>query len=313
MIEIKLKRNINDDFGKNISSIIELMDEINSVGNGQEILLNYVDAKFTHPFFTLPLLLLVKNLRNHYGYNISISRERFRNEFVNQYMSMIQFPDFLTCEEKLPNEIERTLKSFENKSYIPLIQFPIGTDLATTQIRDSFIQHLNNLLCEITDIDKYPGLKSPILYFVNELLSNIIHHAKFDYGYIMAQHYKTKGYVDICIADLGRTLLESYLEFEFNRFNIQNHKHALESCLNGKSTKGGIDRGYGISTSINMLCRGLNGRFFMFSGNSFTVQGKEKSDIVVSDIKHIFWKGVLICLRIPCNVPKDFNYLDFLE
>lgn len=313
MIEINLKKNVDDNFGRIISSIIELMDEINKKGIEEDIVLNYSEAKFTHPFFTLPLLLLKKNLNTHYGYNISISKEKFKNGFVNEHMTTIHFPEFLRCEEMSIEEIGFVLKGFENKSYLPLIQFPIGGDMETISVRDTFIQHLKNLVCKITDIDSYPGLKSPILYFIDELLSNIIHHAKFDNGYIMAQHYKTKGYIDICIADIGRTLMESYQEFENNKYDISNHKSALESSLKGKSTKGGIDRGYGISTSINMLCKGLGGRFFMFSGNAFTVQEEEKSDIIETNLDHIFWKGVLICPRIPCDVPKGFNYLNYLE
>jgi len=289
------------------------MDELYQNRNNDKIILNYSDAKFTHPFFTLPMLLHTKNLNTHYGYNISVSNEKFKNDFVNGYMNMIGFPEFLSCEDRPTEEVYDILKKFESKSYLPLIQFPIGRDQQTTQIRDTFIQHINNLICKITKIDNFKGLKTPILYFVDELLSNIVHHANFDHGYIMVQYYKTKGYIDICIADLGRTILESYQQFEDNKYDVEDHKEAIEHSINGKSTKGGVDRGYGISTSINMLCKGLGGKFFMFSGDSFTFQDDEKSDIIVSNVEHVFWKGVLICLRLPCDVPKDFDYLKYLE
>lgn len=311
MKKITLPNRISDSFGHAINELFKLSSNISSIGKGEEIIIDYSEARFTHPFFTLPLLMLIKS-KNKAGYDINLTTH-FANNSVNSYMEQIFYPDILACEEKLPEEIMEILNRYKKKSYIPLISFPIGTDLPTIEIRDRFINHLNNLIFEIVQTTEQPQLKAALSYMIDELLSNIVHHAKEDNGYIFVQNYPTKGYIDICIGDIGFTLLESYESFDNNKHQVQSHKHALEAALSGKSTKGQIDRGYGISTSTKMLCEGLNGNFFMYSGNSFAYINSTQKDIIEIQIPDVFWQGVLICLRIPSTIPQNFNYINYLE
>ena len=61
-----------------------------------------------------------------------------------------------------------------------------------------------------------------------------------------------------------------------------------------------------------MLVSGMKGSFFMLSGGAFHRHEKGNSDYI--DIKNIFnWKGTIIFMRIPTKLPKDFNYIDYLE
>lgn len=311
MKTITLPNRISDNFGSAITEIFKLIKEISTIDIEENIHIDYSKVDFTHPFFTLPLLLLLKNKKKE-GYNIDLSTN-FVKASVQSYMDNIFYPDILACEEKSAEEITDILNRYRNKNYIPLISFPIGTDLTTIEIRDRFISHLNNLIFDIIKTTEQPQLKTAISYMTDELLSNIVHHAAEDNGYILAQNYPTKGYIDICIADIGRTLLQSYETFENNKHQVENHKNALKAALSGKSTKGQIDRGYGISTSTKMLCEGLNGSFFMFSGNSFASINAQQKDIIEIEIPGISWQGVLIFLRIPSIIPANFNYINYLE
>jgi anti-sigma regulatory factor (Ser/Thr protein kinase) len=52
------------------------------------------------------------------------------------------------------------------------------------------------------------GLK----YMIEETLDNITEHSESDRGYIFAQAYPRKGFLDVCIADRGVTLLGSVIQ-----------------------------------------------------------------------------------------------------
>ncbi|NGF55392.1 hypothetical protein G5B00_02605 [Parapedobacter sp. SGR-10] len=97
------------------------------------------------------------------------------------------------------------------------------------------------------------------------------------------------------------------------RFGVSLSISQIGGFVSGKSTKGGIDRGYGISTSTKMLCEGMNGKFFMFSGNSFTYMNATERDITELELPHVYWDGVIICLRIPNKIAPSFNYINYLE
>ncbi len=94
-----------------------------------------------------------------------------------------------------------------------------------------------------------------------------------------------------------------------------NETEALKLANEGYSTKNRPDaenRGYGISTSKRMLVEGMKGAFFMLSGQAFHRFENAVNDYI--DLHNIFrWDGTLILLRIPVNLPNDFNYIDYLE
>ena len=72
------------------------------------------------------------------------------------------------------------------------------------------------------------------------------------------------------------------------------------------------NRGYGISTSKAMLVTGMKGGFFMLSGGAFHRYENGANDYI--GLRDIFrWQGTVILMRIPVVLPKDFNYIDYLE
>lgn len=311
MKTISLPTHINDNFGDSMGKLFELQVQIDNTEKDIEILLDYSKASFTKPFFTLGLLLLIKQYEGKRA-PINLQSE-IENQSVAGYMSNISFPHIIHCDKTNSDSVKSLLEKYKNKTYIPLLSFPIGSDDETSRIRDIFIGHLNSLLRGFVNVGTNYNLLSALLYLIDETIENIIHHAYRDNGYIFAQFYPTLGYLDICIGDIGRTLLESYTDFKDNAYNVTNHLEAMKAALQGKSTKlQDISRGFGISTSTRMLTEGMNGKYFIYSGDTFCYISAEKNEIY--NTKGDFnWQGVLVCLRIPALVPQDFDYYKFAE
>lgn len=98
------------------------------------------------------------------------------------------------------------------------------------------------------------------------------------------------------------------------RYNkvVLSHNDAMKAALEGKSTKSEtIDRGFGISTSKDMLISGLNGKYFLWSGNVLNIHNAEINDIVNLP-QSINWQGVYLCLRIPVVPKQGFNPYDYM-
>jgi len=156
------------------------------------------------------------------------------------------------------------------------------------------------------------SMRTAIMYLIDEAINNIIHHSNDDKGYILAQVYRANGYMEIAIADIGRTLLQSY-ESSGRHGNVNSHLLALTSALNGKSTKSNnVDRGFGISTSKKMLTEGLNEKYFIYSGNVFNIHTSERNDIITLPLS-TFWQEVYVSMRIPLVAKPGFNPADYYE
>jgi hypothetical protein len=152
-----------------------------------------------------------------------------------------------------------------------------------------------------------------LMYLIDEAVNNVLHHSNDDKGYLLAQYYPSKGYVELVIADIGRTILETYLDFDRYKDEVINHELAMEAAIAGKSTKStNVDRGFGISTSKKLLTEGLNGKYFIYSGNVFNIHTSEINTITTLP-GEIFWQGVYVCLRIPTIPPPGFNPVDYYE
>ena len=122
------------------------------------------------------------------------------------------------------------------------------------------------------------GLK----YLIDETLDNITEHSESDRGYIFAQAYPQKGFLDVCIADTGVTLLGSYQKLQGNE--ITTDSEAIRAANRGHSSKNvgeSESRGFGIMTSKRMP-DGLR------------------------------WPGTIVAMRIP-YYSKEFDYIKYVE
>lgn len=308
MATIYLPERFSDNFGDAINAIFELLVKINELDQHEEVILDYTHAKFTHPFFSLAVPLIIKQLvsnEKHIKLNSS-----FLIQGVSTYMRTIHFPNGLNPEKIKDRNYTKHLSVYENKSYIPIITFPVGESKDSEHIRNEFLSAVNKLLINICKISG--NVLGALMYLIDEAVNNVLHHSYDDFGYIHAQYYESKGFIDIVIADTGRTFLESYMNSERHQ-QVTNHEEAMKAALAGLSTKSNnIDRGYGISTSKEMLTKGLNGKYFLFSGNVLNIHTSERNNVVNLNDK-IFWQGMFLCLRIPVIAKPDFNPADYYE
>jgi hypothetical protein len=65
-------------------------------------------------------------------------------------------------------------------------------------------------------------------------------------------------------------------------------------------------RGFGISTSLDMLVNGLKGKYALFSGNTFLSKNTLKEE-VPAIFGNLVYNGVIVALRIPIGNNLTFN------
>ena len=146
---------------------------------------------------------------------------------------------------------------------------------------------------------------------IDELTQNIVDHSGTEKGMIFAQFFQSKNFMDICIFDTGKGLFQSYIDSD--KHKPKNDSEALNFAVYGKSTKDIPEsRGFGLSTSRDMLVNGLKGKFFIMSGNSFFIQTAVKEEVVT--VPELYsMKGCYIAMRVPILDNQRFNPYDYME
>ena len=298
-INIKVTQPVNDGIGASLASLLQIISLSNKAKTGDNIHIDLSLVSFVHPTLILPLTILVKALGSQ-GCNISFNY----NANSSNYFNTICFPSGWNPKEK--ENWQEQLTRFANKTYIPILAIPCTT--ADEVFRDVTLTLLGNIIR--TQIGLSGQLFTAISYMLAEIFDNIVEHARIENGWVMVQNYKHLNYLDICIADSGQGILNSYLRN--NCENIQNHEQAINKAINGLSTKNYEgNRGYGIRTSRHMLVNGLGGSYFMFSGNAFYIWNKEIEQITPLNVQ-FNWSGTLVVLRIPKVADENFSFYDYI-
>ncbi len=142
-----------------------------------------------------------------------------------------------------------------------------------------------------TDEKTICGGENSFMYLVSELVDNIYQHSNFSYASMMAQKNQTR--LSLCFFDNGITIPKS---FEKNGMIFQDSE-AIVCAVNGLSSKPGIERGFGLGTSVKIL-NALNSQIFIASGlGAIFLHGQRH--IRYNLIPKQELKGTLIALRIP--------------
>lgn len=294
-----IKNNIDikpDTFVNGLQAVLTLIEQINNSKDSCDII-DFKNIPFVTPLFILPLMVFIK------GCNKDI---KFHN--LNSYMDTIHFGEGLRPENISNSQFDKKLESYSQKTYIPIINFPAVS---------SAIDEKNAILTAVENIIvKQLGLKSNVTaglkYIIEESVDNITEHSGSERGYIFAQSYPTKKFLDICIADSGITLLGSYKRLPGNKY--EDDIGAIQAANQGISTKNlpnAENRGYGIITSKKMLTKGLSGHYIMISGSAIHINNLsiDKYFVLPTNLR---WDGTIIAIRIP-YVNTNFNYINFVE
>ncbi|MBC5623551.1 MULTISPECIES: hypothetical protein [Butyricimonas] len=294
-----INRNINiqdEKLSNGLQEVLVIMDQIQNSTDTKHII-DFSHTTFVSPTFVLPLMLFVKS---------SDKEIHFMN--ITPYMNLLHFGDGFSPDQIRKTEFTARMEEYTRKTYIPIINFP-----AT----DSHEDDKNNILSTIEfiitkQLNLTPNIITGLKYMIGEIVDNITEHSHSERGYIFAQAYPTKKYLDICIADSGITLLGSYQKN--NEEEIASDLEAIQAANRGISTKNlpnAENRGYGIITSRRMLTDGLNGQYIMISGSAMYARDRNLDQFIVLPDK-IYWKGTIIALRIP-YINRKFQYINYIE
>jgi hypothetical protein len=286
----------DDKVGKQLLSIKSFLIDIDELQKQDDA----VELDFSKYLFSPPLLAVF----------FTAFLERFQqfnsiNTTSNSYLSYQYFPDGLKTDEI--DNWDDILNQYKTKTYIPIIRFSTSKDEESTIKRNNLLSHVANMIKEITGIPS--NYYTAFSYLISELTDNIVDHSKANYGWLSFQYYRSKGYLDLCIADSGIGLLKSYQDYEGEKdySHITDHLTALDNVIKGESTKHLKERGYGVHTSRELLVKGLNGTFIMLTGNALI------ANYNLVDIKADY-TGTLAMLRIPCKeFNKNFNIYPYVE
>ena len=277
---IKEHINIKDDrLIDGLSPVVRIMDQMEKSVD-QEVTIDFSDTRFISPVFALSFIVYLTRCGKQIAFtNVSDYLER-----IGLGIGGIK-PDTMRQTEFLAE-----LEKYTSKTYIPIIDFAAGrnSDAKSSIVENMIIQQLN-IQSNVAN-----GFK----YMIDETLDNITEHSESDRGYIFAQAYPTKRFLDVCIADRGVSLLGSYEKLPDNE--ILSDMEAIKAANRGLSSKNLPDaenRGFGIRTSKQMLIHGLGGQYLMISGSSLYLKSCNLDTFY----------------SMPHGLRWSFNYINYIE
>ena len=294
---IKEHINVKDDrLIDGLTPVVWIMDQMEKSVD-QEVTIDFSDTRFISPVFALSLIVYLTRC----GKQIAFTN-------VSDYLGRIGLgiggikPDTMRQTEFLAE-----LEKYTSKTYIPIIDFAAGRNSDAKEVVSSIVE---NMIIQQLNIQS--NVANGLKYMIDETLDNITEHSESDRGYIFAQAYPTKGFLDVCIADRGVSLLGSYEKLPDNE--ILSDMEAIKAANRGLSSKNLPDaenRGFGIRTSKQMLIHGLGGQYLMISGSSLYLKSCNL-DTFYSMPHGLRWNGTIVALRIPYH-SSSFNYINYIE
>ena len=182
-------------------------------------------------------------------------------------------------------------------------------------------QDINNAvrLLEGELLDQCPTakpLKQSISYLLDELTCNMQQHSQASFGLAYLAYNKSTNTIDIALADAGITIYGSYVKAE-KYLNLIGESDAEALCLaqEGYSTKDlpeAENRGYGLSSNINMVTNGLKGEFAIVSGCAMSIFTANDSKLFALP-EETEWNGTLVVTRIPIDMPQSYNFYNYIS
>lgn len=207
------------------------------------------NTSFFHPFFLAPLVIYKQRCEK----NVICINRPIR---ITGYLDLVYFENPLLVDAG--SNMKEVLEPYISKTYLPVCQF----DLHKSNIDD-----LQSILQRIIKTQSGADYRivTPLSYLLGELIDNMNEHSQGKHGYIFSQYLKKEDCIDLVLADDGITVLGSYVKAQKFLDEINgNDAEALRLANEGKSTKNlpnAENRGYGISSSKEMLSDGLHGSF----------------------------------------------------
>lgn len=265
-------------------------------GCGGNVVWDFREASSLHPFLLGPLSVY----KDQSGYPISCL---FSDGLYSQkYLEVAHFDTPLDMELSSNEDVA---KGYLGKQCTPICRF---SGQSSSERAQRFVERIIKM-----QIDG--RLSTPLSYFLSELICNVNEHSLYGKGYLFAQILPEEDTLCVCIADDGITIYGSYVSSNKYLSEITSEASAVKMATLGFSTKNlpfAENRGYGISTTTQMLVDGLGGSMFILSGTAFHRHDRNASQYVNLP-SEINWDGTMVLLCIPLSVPGDFNYIEFIS
>lgn len=243
------------------------------------------------PLSILPIATLLSNLENK-GYVIKVTLPLNLN--IKSYLKTINFFKGIN-----------TLDTLRHKNYVPITY--MSSDSDNIKNREGIENCLGDIILE--RMDSKTTLANPLKHAISEMLGNVWQHAKSKYGWMLAQYYKSKGYVDICILDDGISIKGSYDASNIAK-KPKNDTEAIELAISGVSTKKDNGRGTGLPSTKNLIINSLlHGKFLLLSGNSGYYENKKNTRRFMIES---YWKGTIILLRL-YKIKRKINIYSYID
>jgi hypothetical protein len=172
--------------------------------------------------------------------------------------------------------------SLNKQTYLPVVGLP-------RRERDS-----QAILDRIYELGGDIGGKDAFRYLVGELTDNIYQHSMFENALIMAQQYRKKDELHLCIIDDGITIGGSLRRMGI----ILDDYQGIIDAFQGISSKKDTERGMGLGTSLRLMTEGYKGRMLVVSGKGAIHFGKDAP--IGYNLSEMFkYEGTLISMVIP--------------
>jgi len=213
------------------------------------VLWDFSEVTFLHPFFLAPLAIY-KNTSDKRIECVNIPLR------LQAYLNSICFDRMLHFDKETRKDIVDVFERYLDKPHIPLCSFSM-TDIN----KDIIGSVVHRIILSQAKMGR--GGSSPLSYLISELFDNIYEHSCSTNGYVFSQYSESMRAIDLCIADTGINIFNSFKNAAICQKEIDNKEaEALKLANEGYSTKNrpeAENRGYGLSTSKEMLVVGMKG------------------------------------------------------
>lgn len=170
-----------------LTPVVKIMGQIEE-SHDDTAIIDFSYTRFVSPVFALSLIIYLERC----GKQIAL-----RN--VPEYLEIIGLPrGGIKPDQMRQTEFLAFLEKYVTRTYIPIINFDAGRNSDAKEVVSSIAENMI-----IRQLSIRSNVANGLKYMIDEILDNITEHSESDRGFIFAQAYPTKGFLDVCIADSG--------------------------------------------------------------------------------------------------------------
>ncbi|MFH1298753.1 MAG: hypothetical protein ABII07_02905 [Patescibacteria group bacterium] len=284
MRTITIPKPANDSLVAQLGSLYEVFK---GVKFGEKLSFDLCQLNWACPLLVLPISAYVKETESKIGMDECE---------IKGYLDKMNFPKGVNSISAFQQQVQK------HKTFIPISVLSKEEKVGREKLISLFEEKIDETLGKVS------GARSAVLYPISELITNIFEHSKKDFGYAFGQFYPNKGYLDICIVDCGRGFAKNYKEEKGLDFTDE---EAITESIRGTSAKKEKERGYGLRTSKDIICKALNGGgFILISGSGVLISNKQGDNL--GSLTDFYWQGAIIAFRIP-KPTGAIDYLRYVE